>query len=140
MRVNLNDGKGTDGFGTTDTYAKIEAVRGTDMRDKIRDNDEDNSLRGEDGDDRLIVGLGDDYLRGGDGADEFKFLSNDFGDNFIDDFDPDEGDFIVIKNASNFNDLTFEQQGDDVLLTYGSASIVIDDFLLIDIDAGDFIV
>ena len=49
----------------------------------------------------IIAGLENkDVLKGGDGADGFLFSTNEFGNkkaDLIKDFDPDEGDSIVIK-------------------------------------------
>lgn len=137
-RVNLATGTGTDGFGNTDTYTNIEAVRGTDIRDRLRDDDGDNYLRGEEGNDLLMVRRGDDSMRGDEGADEFRFLANNFGDNYIHDFNVDEGDFITINNANAFSDLTLVQDGGSVIVTFRSSSIQLNNVDLADLDASDF--
>lgn len=138
-RVSLLSGTGTDGFGNTDTYTSIEGVRGTDQRDRLRDDDGDNYLRGEEGNDLLMARRGDDYLRGDEGADEFRFLSGNFGHNTIDDFRTFEGDFITINSASSFSDLTLTQQGSDVLVEFNAnSSITLENVNLGDLDAADF--
>ena len=70
VNVNLATGVAQDGYGTTDTLANIEDVRGSrDFNDLITGNGGNNSLEGLGGNDTLIGGGGDDTLLGGAGND-----------------------------------------------------------------------
>lgn len=139
VKVNMRAEWAIDGFGTKDTYDNVEGARGTDKRDLLRDDDGDNYLRGEEGNDFFRVRGGDDYLRGDEGADEFRFISTNFGDNTIRDFNPDEGDFIYIKSANSMADLTFEDQGSDVLVTFNANSTIrLENFDISAISSDDF--
>lgn len=73
VTVDLSKGTGIDGFGKTDTLINIEAVRGTELADKITGNSVGNYLRAGDGDDILAGGLGNDTLDGEGGKDIFVF-------------------------------------------------------------------
>ena len=54
------------------------------------------SLIGGEGDDVLRGGAGDDLMNGGRGADQFEMSK---GQDLIEDFDPSEGDQIIVENA-----------------------------------------
>jgi Ca2+-binding RTX toxin-like protein len=58
-----------DGFGGTDTITNIERLRGTNFRDNLTGDANDNRLTGQAGDDTLIGGGGADRLLGEDGND-----------------------------------------------------------------------
>ncbi len=87
-------------------------------------------LNGGDGDDTLDGGKGDDMLIGGDGADLF-IIGIDGGDDIIEDFDVTL-DTLQFEDNSN---VTFSQQGDDVLFSNGNESA-----LLLNNDVSDFII
>ena len=71
--VDLAAGTATDTFGDTDTLTGIERVRGSDLGDDIRGDDQRNRLNGNDGDDylegRANSGDDGDSFRGGAGND-----------------------------------------------------------------------
>jgi Ca2+-binding RTX toxin-like protein len=70
VSVNLNrTGAQETGGGGSDTLEGIENLIGTDRRDVLTGNAEDNLLRGGEGDDDLYGGAGNDLLAGGLGRD-----------------------------------------------------------------------
>ncbi len=138
VRVNLKNGTARDGFGDTDTFTSIEAVRGTDRRDILADDDNDNYFDGRAGNDTFRLSGGNDTVRGRDGADVFDFRTNAFDHDVIEDFDDTEGDKIRIRMAESFADLAVSQDGDDTLIEIGGNSVRLLDFMAVDIDAGDF--
>ena len=104
------------------------------------------TLRGEAGNDLLDGGSGSDNLYGGGGNDVFVFRAGD-GDDTIDDFE-NGNDRIKFGGSIAYEDLTIEQDGDDVLITYRDPNDVQDPLDTIrlkdtdrdDIDANDFLV
>ena len=79
--------------------------KGNDRANRIVANNSGNELFGRSGADSLIGGEGDDVLRGGAGddlmnggrgADQFEMSK---GQDLIEDFDPSEGDQIIVENA-----------------------------------------
>lgn len=113
VRVNLSTGEARDSFQTVDTLVSIEAVEGTEFRDFMIANRQDNLFQG----------------RGG--ADRFIFQGQHFGDNLIRDFSQDEGDLIYIRHADRLSDLTITYDGasGDALIEYGSGSITLSNWV-----------
>ena len=94
------------------------------------------------GDDTLVGGAGDDTLSGGPDDDTFVFAPGD-GDDTIADFGngDDRIDVSVFADITSFNDLSMEQQGDNVFIDLsgqGGGTIVVSDFDIADLDASDF--
>ena len=95
------------------------------------------------GDDTLVGGAGDDTLSGGPDDDTFVFAPGD-GDDTIADFGngDDRIDVSVFADITSFNDLSMEQQGDNVFIDLsgqGGGTIVVSDFDIANLDASDFI-
>lgn len=72
VKVNLQKGKATDGFGDTDKLANFQGVIGTSKGDKLTGDKKLNVLQGEKGDDKLYGLDGNDILQGGGGNDVIK--------------------------------------------------------------------
>ncbi|WP_347312610.1 beta strand repeat-containing protein [Defluviimonas sp. SAOS-178_SWC] len=72
VRVDLALGTATDGFGNSDTLIGIERVIGTDSKDTLLGNAQDNDLSGRSGNDFMTGGAGDDYFEGGAGNDTIR--------------------------------------------------------------------
>jgi Ca2+-binding RTX toxin-like protein len=92
--------QGLAGGDTLSGAAGDDRLEGGDGVDTLNGNDGDDHLLGGAGDDVLIGGAGFDYMVGGAGADRFEF---DLSGNSIDrifDFNPAEGDTIVIRGVS----------------------------------------
>ena len=102
-----------DGFGTIDTLAGIENVRGSFFDDRIVGDNNANDLRGGDGDDEIFGLAGDDFLRGQSGDD---VVDGGAGDDDIDGGDGNDilrgGDGLDFFTAGSGNDIY--QGGDDV--------------------------
>ena len=103
----------------------------------------DDDLKGGSGDDVLEGGAGDDKLNGGPGDDTFVFAPEG-GNNTITDFtDGDNSiDLSAFEDIETFNDLSLEQQGDNVVIDlsdYAGGTIVLSGFDLANLDAADFI-
>ncbi|RVG88661.1 calcium-binding protein [Sinorhizobium meliloti] len=75
VNVNLTTGVATDGFGSQDTIAGIENVRGTGLKDTITGNFASNFLRSFAGADTLNGWGGGDTMRGGAG-DDIYYVDN----------------------------------------------------------------
>ena len=98
------------------------------------------TLNGGAGADLISGGRSSDILTGGEGADVFLFNANQRGQDTITDF---EGGVDVIKIAGlgGYSDLTFEVDGDDVLVESSgmSGTILIEDIALTGLAASDFL-
>ena len=112
----------------------------------------DDRLYGENGNDRIFGGKGNDTIIGGPGADtmiggpdEDTFVIAPGGENdTITDFadGSDNIDLSAFADIDSFNDLSTEQQGDDVVIDVtgqGGGTIVLSNFDLASLDASDFI-
>lgn len=84
------------------------------------------SLNGGSGRDVLEGHLGNDLLTGGAGSDQFLFSRN-HGNDTITDFELGLDQIAIGRGASRLNQLEFEQQGDDVLLSFSNVSILVED-------------
>lgn len=106
---------------SVNTLALVRGIEDPDLfRQIIQGDDCVNTLLGSSGRDRLF-GLGDDdviydgegldTMRGGDGADTFIF-AQDFKNDSVLDYDPDEGDLINLSAFSvfDFADLSIEEE------------------------------
>jgi hypothetical protein len=90
----INGSDGDDRLAGTVSNDTIRAGAGDDI---IEGGPGDDQLHGGDGDDVLIGGIGLDRLFGGLGADEFVIdILTDEADEILD-FNPEEGDTIVLK-------------------------------------------
>lgn len=109
---------------------------------------DDTNATGNDEDNRIFGNAGDNQLTGGDGDDLFVFKKN-AGMDTITDFEPgdDRIDFRALKlnggnDIDNLSDLIAdhaENQGGDVVIHWGSNSLVIENTSLGDLSASDFL-
>ena len=102
-------------------------------------------LRGMGGNDRLNGAVGDDRLEGGAGSDIFVF-GNGFGRDVVTDFDEfsaaEKIDLSAVTAISSFADLQanhLSQVGANALITDGANTITLNNVLINNLDAGDFI-
>ena len=133
--------------GDTD-WVRVELVAGS-GNDIITGNAVDNHLAGNDellgsgGDDMLEGGAGDDKLNGGPDGDTFVFAPGNGNDTITDFNDGDDNiDLTAFEDITSFNDLSLEQQGDNVVIDLseqGGGTIVLSDFVLANLDASDFV-
>lgn len=152
-----------------DTVVNIEDVRGSVLNDDIRGDGEDNLLQGDKGDDLLTGRNGNDTLEGGYGQDELvggrgnDILEGDAGNDslwgrigsdtfiFAEGSDIDhihdfkDGVDLIDVSAFGFANaaevLTLARQtGDDVTIDFNDDdAVVIENFMLAALDAGDLI-
>jgi Ca2+-binding RTX toxin-like protein len=76
VKVDLEAGSTTDGYGGSDTILAVENATGSAFADVIVGDASDNMLRGDGGRDRLVGGAGDDSLNGGSGTDTVAYPSD----------------------------------------------------------------
>ncbi|WAP70325.1 S8 family serine peptidase [Jiella pelagia] len=102
-------------------------------------------LRGMGGNDYLNGAIGDDRLEGGTGNDIFVF-GNGFGRDIVTDFDEfsaaEKIDLSAVTEITSFADLQanhLSQVGANALITDGLNTITLNNVLIADLDAGDFI-
>ncbi|TNE63534.1 MAG: hypothetical protein EP335_09705, partial [Alphaproteobacteria bacterium] len=115
-----------------------EQIAGLGGDDTLRGRAGDDSLSGGNGDDLLVGGLGDDTLAGGAGADTFVFGAAT-GNDIISDFTDGSDRIDISLGGVRFSDLGIVQQGADVLLSYGTSSILLSNTSAGDLSAADFI-
>ena len=93
-------------------------------------------LFGEVGADKLNGGQGLDRLTGGAGRDEFIFNFGDARDRIL---DFQQGiDSISIKGAGRFRDLTLDQKGQNVLITFDAIEVLVLNQSVDDFSGRDF--
>ena len=85
-------------FNVTGTSDGKDTLLGDDGNDILFGQGGNDTLYGGNGNDTLIGGRGDDELSGGSGADTFTWLKGDTGNDVIQDFKPDEGDRIDLRD------------------------------------------
>lgn len=81
-------------------------LAGDSRSNRLKGSEGDDLLMGEGGNDRLFGGRGSDLLIGGAGSDRFEIKKNDrrgglYQDTIVD-FNPDNGDRLVIRGATQF--------------------------------------
>ena len=166
VTVNLMEGTGKGGEAEGDVIVGIEIVRGShrgddvlvgdssdnqlygfDGNDELRGNDGDDYLDGDRGDDVLWGGGGNDVLDGGIGTDIFIFAPG-HGDDIIPHFSITNADQIDLTafDLSGFDDLSITSIANritiDVMIdlsAHGGGTILLEDFDIANLDAGDFI-
>ena len=117
--------------GTRDSDA-ISGLSGADILvghggdDSLRGGKGWDALLGGDGDDVLIGGRGDDFLLGGEGADVFHFREGS-GRDLIEDFEVGVDTISIGRGARSMDELTFIQDGADVLVRFADVEIVVDE-------------
>jgi Ca2+-binding RTX toxin-like protein len=120
--------------------ANIAGV-GTNSDNVLHGNDGNNSLRGLDGGDILSGGKGNDVLVGGEGADVFAFATG-YGNDIIKDFEAgsDIVDLVKWTAVGNYAQVLkhASDHGDDVWITAGQDTLVIDNFHKADLSGTQF--
>lgn len=118
-----------------------DAIHGLQGDDTIDGLDGADRLRGGRGRDRIDAGPGDDWLsgdrdddilRGGPGADVFV-LTEDGGDDIIEDFTPTEGDRVELEFSGEF---AIRQEGADAVIDYRGGRLVLRGVRAADLGAG----
>ncbi|MEL6477127.1 MAG: G8 domain-containing protein [Pseudomonadota bacterium] len=133
------------------------AVTGTDQDDRLKGGAGadlmsggagDDLLQGRHGDDRLVGGAGDDVLHGGGGsdmligglgADRFRFDAVS-GDDTIREFDVELDMIEILHTGLAFEEVTFTQDGADVLLDYAGQTIRVQGVSKDDLDPDNVLV
>ncbi|MBY6135025.1 hypothetical protein KUV61_04245 [Nocardioides marinus] len=124
---NLFGGKGND---------TLKGGYGADRLFGRRDHDE---LSGGSGHDTLKGGHGDDLLTGGFGADTFVFGRN-HGNDTIADFDQGSDLIEITLGAKSLEQITFSQSGDDVVFTFASTTVLVENTTIAELsDADNFL-
>lgn len=100
-------------------------INGANGSDRIDAGDGDDIVGGGNGVDTLEGGLGDDTLTGGNRADTFVFAS-DGTDDVITDYE-DNRDKIQIEGNFAFVDIDIDQEGADAVISFGAATITLQD-------------
>ena len=111
---------------------RLNWISGNSGANDLFGNANNDRLIGGAGNDGLIGGIGNDVLQGDAGQDTFFFEFGDGLDLILDYFVPD--DQIRFGPGVEFDDLTISQNGDIVLIAYGSDLIAI-----LNADANDFV-
>ena len=115
------------------SFVQFQNLSGSAQADTLEGGTGNNTLKGAlgndllsglDGDDLLIGGRGNDRLTGGLGIDTFEF-SPGGGRDRVTDFAPG-ADLIHFTNSLTIADITFARQGTGVLLTVGTAQVLVD--------------
>ncbi len=124
--------RGNDGDDIIRAGAGNDFVKGGQGADRINGGGGDDRLAGGAGDDTIIGRTGDDTLKGNGGADVFQFRPSDRNDTILD-FEQGQDRIEILSGAESFGDLTIEQDGANVLISFGSGQVTI-----ISDDAGSF--
>lgn len=96
----------------------------------------DDQLRGGSGNDALYGGSGTDVLTGGYGRDVFVFRRNDANDT-ITDFTLGVDQIQIKSGASSLQELSFEQDGANVIVSFAATEITLQDMTVADIQNAD---
>ena len=124
---------------------KGEKLRGTQKDDVIDAKGGDDKVIGRKGADIVLAGEGDDYivghkdddvLSGEEGADTFYFRKG-HGADVITDFEIGTDLIEIGKGAKKFGQLDFDQQGDDVVVSFNNVEITVQDVLVADLADSD---
>jgi Ca2+-binding RTX toxin-like protein len=113
-----------------------DTLYGQDGRDWLHGGRSADMIFGGNGHDRILGGQGNDLLQGGTGADRFVFSVATDHDR-IADFEPHH-DRLVLQNM-DYGDLTFHQQGQDLIISFGDFRLVLDDTTRQDLPRSDLI-
>ena len=159
VKVDLAKGKATDSFGDTDKLLNIENVIGTSSADSLTGNSRFNHLRGDGGNDVIRGNGGGDILEGGDGNDTligtkgsqdyFSFIDRGFfsgasslGTDRIKSFRDGE-DRIMFQDIDGIDsraDLRLVQSGANVIITYDTDKIIVENITVSKLTAADFVI
>jgi VCBS repeat-containing protein len=132
LTIDLGNASNNTGEAIGDSYLSIENIVGSRHDDNIMGDSGNNYLRGFLGDDIINGGAGDDILRGEAGADTFVFEVGTGNDTVIDYNDAEDLlDFTSFGVADAMQNAM--QVGDDVVFTFGTDTITIEDAVLADL-------
>ncbi|MBY6134194.1 hypothetical protein KUV61_00005 [Nocardioides marinus] len=120
----LYGGKGND---------TLKGGTGNDLLLGRLDND---VIAGGKGRDTLKGGKGEDFLTGGFGADTFVF-GRDHGNDTITDFGQGNDLIEIIRGAKSLEQVTFSQDGNDVLLSFGSTTVLVESTTVAELNDAD---
>lgn len=115
-----------------------DVAKGGAGNDKINGGAGADTLSGGNGDDTIIGRTGDDKLRGGNGEDVFQFRASDRNDTILD-FTQGEDRIEILSGANEFSDLSIEQDGAHVLISFGAGQVTVISDDAAAFDASDFI-
>ncbi len=141
---NIKGGGGVDnikGNGGADVIkggGGADTVKGGGGSDTIDGGGGADRLEGGGGADVLTGKGGDDTLKGNGGADTFRFRASDRNDTILD-FRQGQDKIEIQNGARSFDGLTFEQDGADVLIGFGSGQVRVVTDNIGAFDEGDFI-
>ena len=114
--------KGNGGSDVIKAGGGADTVKGGGGADVINGGGGDDVLQGGGGNDTITGKGGDDTLKGNGGADVFQFRASDRNDTILD-FRQGQ-DLIEIQNGANsFAALDIEQDGQDVLIGFGTGQV-----------------
>ena len=133
VTVKLGEGLIEGGPADGDVFVSIEGVEGSNV---------DDVLGGDDGANRLSGGLGNDLLEGGEGADQFIFDWSNGDDTILDFTDNEDLIDLTAIGLSGFDALILSSDSNGVTIhmtTSGGGTILLEDFDIANLDAGDFI-
>lgn len=156
VTANLGDSSINTGDAAGDTYIDIENLYGTSFEDTLSGDAGNNRIDGRVGDDMLFGGEGNDYLIGGAGDD---VMNGEGGNDLllgqagadIYQFDAAHGtDRIIIftqgedlieftESVFDYSDLTLTQDGAHLNIDTGEGTIIVNNSLVSDFTADDFI-
>ncbi len=137
VSVNLETGviEIDNGAGQDASAVNFENVTGTASNDTIIGTDQDNIIRG---------GAGNDVMSGGEGADTFVFFEADVGVDTILDFEigVDQLQFVTENPDVTTDNMlaNMTQIGDDVEIALNNKVITLEDMLVTDFSADDFLI
>ena len=149
----------TDGLASDDTihlgkeggvargHGGDDILNGSDFRDRLHGDDGNDALNGGMGRDFLYGGAGDDSLTGGHNIDTFVFTAQDTGHDVITDFVTKTNkpagnwqDVLAIKDLGSVSDLTFTQEGNDLVISIeGRGSIRLENADISEIRVGEML-
>ena len=131
--------KGRGGADKLTAGSGNDTLRGGNGNDRLFGERGKDNLKGGDGKDTLVGGKGKDTLNGGDGADTFEFRKNDGKANKISDMELGTDVIRILNGASKFKDLDISAEGEDTLVAFGNAAVLLEDVDSGDLTASDFL-
>ncbi|MGR3759603.1 calcium-binding protein [Roseobacteraceae bacterium NS-SX3] len=118
--------KGGHGDDTLSGGAHGDRLKGNAGSDVLKGGNGNDKLFGGGGNDTLLGQKGDDRLTGGAGADEFVFHRN-HGNDTVTDFQLGLDLIAIGRGASSLDQLSFQQQGADVLVSFSNVTILVEE-------------
>ncbi len=128
---------GNGGSDQLDGAAGDDVISGDGGKDIIDAGAGDDIARGGNGTDTIEGGAGDDTLTGGSRADTFVFAS-DGSDDVVTDYQ-DDLDKIQITGNFDFADIDIDQDGANAIISFGSATITLNNQDATELTEADFL-